>query len=100
MHLADAAKRDAVAETKLTAEGRRQFDEASTKAPLPWNKNEARRAVGEATEEAGETSSEVFVDAEIKDEVREPRARATLRDCETFTRKKQRARTSRKRALR
>ncbi|CAK0861054.1 unnamed protein product [Prorocentrum cordatum] len=54
IHLTNAAKRDAVVEARLTPDEKVQFDEAKTKALLPWIENQAWQAVDEATAGAGE----------------------------------------------
>ncbi|CAK0827016.1 unnamed protein product [Prorocentrum cordatum] len=79
IHLTNAAKRDAVVEARLAQDEKVQFDEAKTKALLPWIDNQAWQAVNEATAGAGEVCPMRFLlKWKMKDGVREANARVIL----------------------
>ncbi|CAK0792453.1 unnamed protein product [Prorocentrum cordatum] len=79
IYLTNAAKRDAVVEARLTPDEKVQFDEAKTKALLPWIENQAWQAVNEATAGAGEVCPMRFLlKWKMKDGVREANARVIL----------------------
>ncbi|CAK0910898.1 unnamed protein product, partial [Prorocentrum cordatum] len=79
IYLTNAAKRDAVVEARLAQDEKVQFDEAKTKALLPWIENQAWQAVNEATAGAGEVCPMRFLlKWKMKDGVREANARVIL----------------------